>query len=46
MGWTIPEAQALPVLKRAYDLGINTWDTVLSLTNLKIAVQNANHSNA
>ncbi|KAF8859048.1 putative oxidoreductase [Acephala macrosclerotiorum] len=27
MGWTVPEAEALPVLKRAFDLGINTWDT-------------------
>jgi aryl-alcohol dehydrogenase-like predicted oxidoreductase len=24
MGWTLPEADALPVLKRAFDLGINT----------------------
>lgn len=31
MGWTIPEAEALPVLKRAYDLRINTWDTVRSV---------------
>lgn len=29
MGWTLPEAQALPVLKRAFDLGLNTWDTVI-----------------
>jgi len=29
MGWTLPEAQALPILKRAFDLGINTWDTVI-----------------
>jgi len=28
MGWTISEAEALPVIKRAFDLGINTWDTV------------------
>jgi len=28
MSWTIPEAEALSVLKRAFDLGINTWDTV------------------
>ncbi|KAH8766498.1 putative oxidoreductase [Hyaloscypha sp. PMI_1271] len=33
MGWTIPEAQALPVLKRAYDLGINTWDTANVYSN-------------
>ncbi|KAJ5104386.1 NADP-dependent oxidoreductase domain-containing protein [Penicillium alfredii] len=25
--WTIPEDQALPVLKHAFDRGINTWDT-------------------
>jgi hypothetical protein len=30
MGWTLPEAQALPILKHAFDVGINTWDTVLS----------------
>jgi hypothetical protein len=46
MGWTIPETQALPILKRAYDLGINTWDTVISPFQLKIVVQNANHNNA
>lgn len=28
MGWTLPEAQALPILKHAFDTGINTWDTV------------------
>lgn len=27
MGWTLPEAQALPILKHAFDIGINTWDT-------------------
>jgi len=27
-GWELPEDQALPVIKHAYDLGINTWDTV------------------
>jgi aryl-alcohol dehydrogenase-like predicted oxidoreductase len=26
--WHIPEEKALPVLKEAYDKGINTWDTV------------------
>ncbi|KAF5861695.1 hypothetical protein ETB97_012645 [Aspergillus alliaceus] len=26
-GWTIPEEQALPILKHAFDKGINTWDT-------------------
>ncbi|KAJ0421652.1 Aldo/keto reductase [Aspergillus carlsbadensis] len=27
MKWAIPEEQALPILKHALDLGINTWDT-------------------
>lgn len=27
--WAIPEDQALPVLKHAFDRGINTWDTVI-----------------
>ncbi|PQE23872.1 versiconal hemiacetal acetate reductase protein [Rutstroemia sp. NJR-2017a BBW] len=36
MGWTIPEPEALPVLKRAYDLGINTWDTVIPSTNVQL----------
>ncbi|KAL4901082.1 hypothetical protein BDW74DRAFT_187926 [Aspergillus multicolor] len=27
MKWAIPEAEALPILKHAYDRGINTWDT-------------------
>ncbi|KAJ6164207.1 NADP-dependent oxidoreductase domain-containing protein [Penicillium chermesinum] len=33
--WTLPEEQALPVLKHAYDKGLNTWDTadVYSLGN-------------
>ncbi|KAK4553450.1 CSG1/SUR1-like protein [Recurvomyces mirabilis] len=26
-GWVIPEEKALPLLKHAYDCGINTWDT-------------------
>jgi aryl-alcohol dehydrogenase-like predicted oxidoreductase len=43
MGWTIPEAQALPVLKRAFDLGINTWDTVLPPADSKTPAHNANH---
>lgn len=30
MNWTLSEDQALPILKHAYDLGINTWDTVKS----------------
>ena len=28
MEWTIPEEKALPVIKHAFDNGINTWDTV------------------
>jgi aryl-alcohol dehydrogenase-like predicted oxidoreductase len=37
MMWTLPEAQALPILKRAFDLGINTWDTVIpSLSQLPL----------
>jgi aryl-alcohol dehydrogenase-like predicted oxidoreductase len=27
MDWTIPEDEALPLLKAAYDRGLNTWDT-------------------
>ncbi|KAL2835743.1 NADP-dependent oxidoreductase domain-containing protein [Aspergillus pseudoustus] len=27
MKWSIPEDQALPVLKHAFDRGFNTWDT-------------------
>lgn len=26
-GWVLNEAEALPLLKHAYDVGINTWDT-------------------
>lgn len=26
--WVLDEAEALPLLKHAYDNGINTWDTV------------------
>ena len=25
-GWVLPEDQSLPILKHAYDRGINTWD--------------------
>jgi aryl-alcohol dehydrogenase-like predicted oxidoreductase len=25
--WIIDEAAALPLLKHAYDVGVNTWDT-------------------
>ena len=27
-GWVLPEEESLPILKHAYDCGINTWDTV------------------
>jgi len=33
MSWTLPEAQALPILKRAFDMGINTWDTADTYSN-------------
>lgn len=26
--WVLEEDEALPLLKHAYDVGINTWDTV------------------
>lgn len=26
-GWVLPEEQSLPLLKHAYDVGLNTWDT-------------------
>ncbi|KAL9061277.1 MAG: hypothetical protein Q9162_000151 [Coniocarpon cinnabarinum] len=26
-GWVLPEDQSLPLLKHAYDVGLNTWDT-------------------
>lgn len=29
--WILEEAEALPLLKHAYDVGINTWDTVCVL---------------
>lgn len=28
--WVVNEDEALPLLKHAYDCGINTWDTVRS----------------
>lgn len=28
MEWTVPEEKALPIIKHAFDKGINTWDTV------------------
>ncbi|KAL4889027.1 NADP-dependent oxidoreductase domain-containing protein [Aspergillus ambiguus] len=31
--WVLPEEQALPLLKRAFDCGINTWDTANTYSN-------------
>ncbi|KAF2475964.1 voltage-gated potassium channel subunit beta-2 [Lindgomyces ingoldianus] len=31
--WTLDEASSLAVIKRAYDLGINTWDTANTYSN-------------
>ncbi|KAB8210152.1 NADP-dependent oxidoreductase domain-containing protein [Aspergillus parasiticus] len=31
--WVLPEAEALPLLKKAYDCGINTWDTANTYSN-------------
>lgn len=31
--WILPESEALPLLKKAYDLGINTWDTADTYSN-------------
>ncbi|KAL4899906.1 hypothetical protein BDW74DRAFT_183227 [Aspergillus multicolor] len=31
--WVIPEEEALPLLKKAYDCGINTWDTANTYSN-------------
>ena len=31
--WVLPEEDALPILKKAYDLGINTWDTANTYSN-------------
>jgi len=30
--WVLEENEALPLLKHAYDVGINTWDTVSVLS--------------
>jgi aryl-alcohol dehydrogenase-like predicted oxidoreductase len=32
-GWVLDEEDALPLLKHAYDLGINTWDTANVYSN-------------
>ena len=31
--WVLPEEEALPLLKKAYDSGIITWDTADSYSN-------------
>ncbi|RDW58882.1 hypothetical protein BP6252_13358 [Coleophoma cylindrospora] len=31
--WVLDEAEALPLLKKAYDVGINTWDTANTYSN-------------
>ncbi|KAF7524923.1 hypothetical protein G7054_g11283 [Neopestalotiopsis clavispora] len=31
--WSLPEEQALPLLKAAYDRGLNTWDTANMYSN-------------
>lgn len=31
--WILPEQTALPLLKKAFDLGINTWDTANTYSN-------------
>ncbi|CAI7656263.1 unnamed protein product [Penicillium viridicatum] len=31
--WVLPEEEALPLLKKAYDCGINTWDTANTYSN-------------
>jgi aryl-alcohol dehydrogenase-like predicted oxidoreductase len=31
--WILPETEALQLLKKAYDLGINTWDTADTYSN-------------
>ncbi|OOF96459.1 hypothetical protein ASPCADRAFT_129544 [Aspergillus carbonarius ITEM 5010] len=33
MAWTIGEDEALPLLKAAYDSGLNTWDTANAYSN-------------
>ena len=36
--WTLPEEKALPILKYAFDNGINTWDTVNSALIILLTV--------
>ncbi|KAL6237477.1 hypothetical protein BDW75DRAFT_228666 [Aspergillus navahoensis] len=31
--WVLPEKEALPLLQKAYDCGINTWDTANTYSN-------------
>lgn len=43
--WAIPESEALPILKHAFDLGINTCDTVSSYLVLvkRVCISNYLH---
>ncbi|KEF55939.1 alcohol dehydrogenase [Exophiala aquamarina CBS 119918] len=31
--WILPEEESLPILKKAYDMGIDTWDTANTYSN-------------
>lgn len=33
--WVLPEEESLPLLKKAYDVGINTWETANTYSNGK-----------
>lgn len=33
MDWVLGEEEALPILKAAYDMGVNTWDTANGYSN-------------
>lgn len=33
MDWVLREEEALPILKAAYDMGVNTWDTANGYSN-------------
>ena len=39
-GWVLDEEQSLPLLKHAYDVGINTWDTASPSSFQKSKMQN------
>ena len=34
-GWVLNEKESLPLLEHAYNSGINTWDTVCSLSSAR-----------